>query len=116
MMSEAQAVISIISGVGAVAIAWILVRVNYRKLDSGATKDLVDAAKILIDPLTERISDLEARVEKQAADLEFEKRRNYVLEGWAKALATQIIEEFGGVPIDYEPFKTRHFPREDRTL
>jgi hypothetical protein len=66
---------------------------------SGAAKDLIAAATGLVDPLKQRITELECKVRELLPLVP----RVEALERWGAALAEQV-KRLGGVPIPFEEF------------
>ncbi len=103
--------IATVVNVGLLALVGIYtVRANRRKTSSEADLNSVRAAKEIMEELRFDVKALRARIGALETDLNYERKRNYALEEWAKALSTQIIEEFSGSPTPYAPIKTKYIP------
>ena len=82
-------------------VAWITVRASRPKVKADATRVLTDVSLSLVEPLQERIVQLEEREDKNELRISFLERENRVLHRWAQILFTQVIEA-GGIPVSFE--------------
>ncbi len=85
-------------------VAWITVRASRPKVKADATQVLTDVSLSLLEPLQERIEELErhaTRNEQRIGELE---RENRALHRWAQILFTQVIEH-GGEPVTFDYVK-----------
>jgi hypothetical protein len=92
-----QTWVTLLIGAATVAGAYLAARLQRPKIQA-ETADLVgDTYRKLIDQLRVDIDTI--RIE-----LDYERKRNYQLEAWSKALAAQVIE-LGGVPVLYSDYR-----------
>lgn len=99
---------SFVAAATAAFAALYTLKANRKKLEAEATKVLTEAATELVDDMRSEIAALRKRVDKMRHDLDYERRRNYALEAWAKALVAQV-SEMGHNPTPYGPHKDRYF-------
>lgn len=100
-MSTTQTLITAIIGVLTVAGAYLAARLQRPKIEAEAQQIIGQTYAHLIDNLRTDIKSI-----KQ--ELAYERKRNYALEGWAKAMSAQLVEH-GHNPPPYADFKQRYF-------
>jgi len=92
-----QTIITAAIGAATVAGAYLAARLQRPKIEAEAQAIIGDTYKGLID-------NLRREVDAIRVDLDYERKRNYQLEAWSKALTAQVVE-LGSVPVLYSDFK-----------
>ncbi len=93
----------ITAGIGLATIigAYLAARLSRPKIEAESREIIGRTYKGLIEELRHEINGVKR-------DLEHERKRNYALEAWAKALVTQVFE-LGDSPREYEQYKRVYF-------
>jgi dynactin complex subunit len=99
-----QTIITAAIGVATVAGAYLTSRLNRPRIEAEAKQIMGTAYTDLIGNLRDEVEQHRDQLAQLRKDLDYERKRNYQLEAWSKALTAQVIE-LGGVPVLYSDFK-----------
>jgi predicted nuclease with TOPRIM domain len=105
-------VFTLVASISAVIIAWRRAPAEVRQINNSAANSISEAAKILVEPLTKRVDDLEVELadacdkydtlkgkyetlEEQYREL---RRENEIMDEWARRLVHQV-QSMGGAPV-----------------
>jgi hypothetical protein len=99
-----QAILTAAVGVVAAVASYFAARLSRPKIEAEARHIIGDTYKGLINELRTEIDANTAKIASLEAQLDWERKRNYALEAWAKALAAQVIE-LGDSPEEYETYR-----------
>lgn len=84
--------------------AYFAARLNRPKIEAEAKQIMGQTYSDLIEQLRAEVTKNREHIDKLRTDLDYERKRNYALEQWSKALTAQVIE-LGKVPVMYSDFK-----------
>jgi len=85
-------------------VAWITVRASRPKVKADASETLTAISLSLLEPLQERIEELERHAEVNEDRIAKLEKENRALHRWAQILHAQVIEA-GGEPIQFDAIK-----------
>lgn len=97
-MSTTQTIITAIIGALTIAGSYLAARLQRPKIEAEAQQIIGETYSALIENLRTDIAGI-----KQ--ELAWERKRNYQLEAWSKALSLQVVE-LGGRPVLYSDFRS----------
>lgn len=96
--------IVLLGGIVTVTGSYFVARLQRPKIKAEAQTFIGDAYKGLIEELRHEVADVREGQAAVKTELAYERKRNYALEQWSKALTAQVIE-LGGVPVLYSNYK-----------
>ncbi len=99
-----QTWVTLIIGMATVIGSFFVARVSAPKIRAEAKEIVGRTYKSLIAELRTEIQANKSEIKQVKEELRWERKRNYDLVNWSKALTAQVFEH-GGEPVEYEDFR-----------